>query len=104
MLLYLTLGTDDLDRAVAFWGPILHDLGHARLAHVDAGWAGWGHDYDDGFGFYLCPPFDGRTASAGNGETYAFAARNAAHVRALHALALQNGGTDDGGPGTRTRY
>ena len=104
MLLYTTIGTNDIARATAFWGPIMASLGHPALGDLGAGWAGWGGDYDTGFGFYLCPPFDGGSASAGNGLTFAFPARDAAHVRELHALGLQNGGTDAGAPGTRDYY
>lgn len=104
MLLYTTLGTDDIARAAAFWGPLMDSLGHAPLPGLDPGWAGWGQDYDTGFGLYLCPPFDGRPATAGNGVMLAFPARDAAHVRALHALALAHGGTDDGPPGRRPQY
>lgn len=104
MLLYTTIGTNDIARATAFWGPIMAALGHAPLPDLGEGWAGWGKDYDGGFGFYLCPPFDGQAADAGNGGTFAFAARDAAQVRELHALALQNGGSDDGAPGTRDYY
>ena len=32
--------------------------------------------------------------AAGNGLTFAFPARDAAHVRSLYALAVQNGGKD----------
>jgi catechol 2,3-dioxygenase-like lactoylglutathione lyase family enzyme len=104
MLLYTTIGTNDLTRGTAFWGPIMENLGHAPLPGLDRGWAGWGKDYDSGYGFYLCPTFDGQPASAGNGLTLAFPARDAAHVRDLYALALAKGGTDDGAPGTRDYY
>jgi len=104
MLLYTTIGTNDIARAAAFWGPILQSLGHDRLDGLGDGWAGWGKDYDGGFGFYLCPPFDGQPAHPGNGGTFAFAARDAAQVRALHALALTCGGSDDGAPGVRDYY
>ncbi|MGL6212144.1 MAG: VOC family protein, partial [Paracoccaceae bacterium] len=104
MLLYTTIGTNDLARAVAFWGPIMEALGHPAVPDLGVGWAGWGQDYDNGFGFYLCSPFDGAKASAGNGLTVAFPARDAVQVRALYDLALQNGGSDDGPPGTRDYY
>lgn len=104
MLLYTTIGTNDLARSTAFWGPIMQALGHAPLTGLGEGWAAWGKDYDSGFGFYICAPFDGAPAHPGNGGTFAFAARDAAHVRALHALALASGGTDDGAPGTRPCY
>jgi catechol 2,3-dioxygenase-like lactoylglutathione lyase family enzyme len=104
MLLYTTIGTNDIARATAFWDPVMESLGQARLQGIDQGWAGWGQDYDGGFGFYLCPPYDGEPARAGNGLMLAFPARDAAHVRALHALALAHGGTDEGAPGTRPYY
>ncbi len=104
MLLYLTLGTGDIARARAFWAPLMADLGQPEIPDLGEGWAGWGGDYDSGFGLYLCPPFDGRAASPGNGTMLAFPARSAAHVRSLHALALRHGGTDEGPPGTRPAY
>jgi catechol 2,3-dioxygenase-like lactoylglutathione lyase family enzyme len=105
MLLYATIGTNDIVRATAFWGPIMASLGHPTVPDLGETWVGWGgSDYDSGFGFYICPPFDGRPASAGNGMTFAFPARDAAQVRALHAMAVQNGGRDDGPPGTRDGY
>lgn len=104
MLLYATLGTNDLARAVAFWGPLMDRLGHARLWQVDDGWAAWGKEYDGGFGLYLCPAFDGGQASPGNGQTFAFPARDAAEVRELYRLAMLNGGSDAGAPGTRDYY
>jgi catechol 2,3-dioxygenase-like lactoylglutathione lyase family enzyme len=104
MLLYTTIGTDDIARATAFWGPIMARLGHPPVPDLGEGWAGWGGDYDTGFGFYLCPPFDNAPAIPGNGLTFAFLARDAAEVRALYALALASGGTDAGPPGIRDYY
>lgn len=105
MLLYTTLGTNDLPRATAFWAPLMAALGHAPVPDLGAGWAGWGGaTYDAGFGLYLCAPFDGQAADAGNGLTLAFPASSAAQVRALYALALENGGRDDGPPGLRPYY
>ena len=104
MLLYTTIGTDNIARSTAFWGPIMASLGHAELGDLGEGWAGWGKNYDGGFGFYLCPTFDGKPSHCGNGGTFAFPARDAAHVRALYAMALKNGGTGDGAPGTRDYY
>lgn len=104
MLLYITLGTNDLERATAFWGPMMQALGQPPITGLSEGWVGWGGDYDTGFGLYLCTPFDGQPAGPGNGMTVAFPARDAAQVRALYALALAHGASDDGPPGTRTYY
>lgn len=104
MLMYTTIGTNDIARADAFWAPLMASLGHDPLPGLDATWRGWGKDYDGGFGFYVCLPFDGKPADAGNGGTFAFPARDAAHVRELHGLCLANGGSDEGAPGTREYY
>lgn len=104
MLLYATLGTDDLPRAIAFYDAVMATLGHARLPGWSEGWAGWGQDYDTGFGLWVCPPFDGQPATAGNGTMLAFRAESAAQVRAFYAAGLAHGGTDEGGPGLRPHY
>ena len=103
MLLYLTLGTSDLDRGVAFYDPVMAVLGHHRIDAAE-GWAGWGQDYDTGISLWLCPPFDGQRATVGNGTMAAFQATSAAQVRAWHAAGLAHGGTDEGAPGLRDDY
>jgi catechol 2,3-dioxygenase-like lactoylglutathione lyase family enzyme len=104
MLLDVTLGTDDLARGIRFYDPVMATLGISRLRPGAAGWAGWGMNPASDYGLWLCPPFDGKTASVGNGTMLTFAARSAAEVRAFHRAALANGGTDEGAPGTRARY
>ncbi|MEM8598270.1 MAG: VOC family protein [Pseudomonadota bacterium] len=103
MLLYSTVGTADLPRAVRFYGAIFEVLGLERLPDWE-GWAGWGQDYDDGYGFWLCTPFNGAPPSAGNGTMLAFRAESAAQVRAFHAAGLAHGGSDEGAPGVRSYY
>jgi len=104
MLLYATLGTNDLDRAVAFYDALLGALGHARLPDGPEGWAGWGQDYDQGFGLWLCAPFDGAPARAGNGGMLALRVARADLVDRAYAAGMAAGGTDEGGPGLRPHY
>jgi catechol 2,3-dioxygenase-like lactoylglutathione lyase family enzyme len=104
MLLDVTLGTKDLKRGIKFYDPVLTTLGLVRLKDGAADWAGWGKDLDSEYGLWLCPPFDGKRASVGNGTMLTFAATSAAQVRAFHRAALAHGGTDEGAPGTRERY
>ena len=104
MLLYSTLGTNDLARAVRFYDAVFAALGHARMPDWADGWAGWGRDYDEGLSFCLCAPFDGQPATPGNGTMLAFRADSAAQVRAFHAAGLAHGGSDEGAPGTRPDY
>jgi len=46
-------------------------------------------------------PFDGNTATVGNGVMIALAMEKPEQVNALHAKALELGGTDEGAPGPR---
>ncbi len=103
-ILYVTLGFSDLTRTARFYDAVLPPLDMPRLAEVDDGWLGYGPDYDHGVGLYLCPPFDGRGPTPGNGTMVAFRAPSAAHVRAFHAAALAHGGTDEGPPVARPQY
>ncbi len=104
MILYVTLGTQDIERAATFYDAALAPLGYSRTPDPDVGWVGWGPDYDDGVSLWLCPPFDGKAAKPGNGTMVAFRASSAAEVRAFHAAAIAHGGTDDGPPGVRLHY
>lgn len=100
MIHHLSLGTNDVARARAFYDPILAVLG-IRLLQADAGSA----DYGVGsFLFSLETPVDGRAATAGNGVHVAFAAGRRAMVEAFHRVGLEHGGTDAGPPGLRPQY
>lgn len=111
MLTYVCLGTNDLVRAIAFYDAVLAPLGLTRCdtsgeSNWD-GWAGWGTYEDEGrreMALWLCRPFDGRPATAGNGTMLAFRAGSWPAVDAFHAAALAHGGTSEGGPGLRPHY
>lgn len=104
MLLYATLGTQDLPRAIRFYDAVMAVMAQPRLPDWEAGWAGWGQDYDHGFCLCLCAPFDGGAATPGNGVMLALRAQTTEQVRAFHAAALAQGGTDEGAPGLRPQY
>jgi hypothetical protein len=50
---------------------------------------------------FVCPPFDGRPARAGNGIMIGFQATSKEGVDQAHRAALTHGGTDEGAPGFR---
>jgi catechol 2,3-dioxygenase-like lactoylglutathione lyase family enzyme len=106
MVLYVTVGTADLARAERFYDAVFAVLGYGRSPGADAaaGWAGWGPSYDDGVSFWVCSPFDGRAPAPGNGAMTAFRAASEAEVDGFHAAAIANGGSSEGGPGTRPYY
>ena len=49
----------------------------------------------------MTKPYDGRPATVGNGVMVAIAVNSPDNVHAMHARALELGGTDEGAPGPR---
>ena len=100
MLLYTTVGTNDLERAGVFYDAILPFLGYRRQ-RVGEGEIGYGADGDVRCRFWVVEPFDKKPATSGNGVTIAFDAPSRAAVDDFHAAALAQGGVDEGAPGLR---
>jgi catechol 2,3-dioxygenase-like lactoylglutathione lyase family enzyme len=99
MIGYVTLGTNDLPRAAAFYDSLLAEIGAKRMMESDR-FVAWAVRPDlPGLGVTL--PFDTKPATVGNGVMVALALDSAAKVDALHRKALQLGATDEGGPGQR---
>ena len=105
MFSYVSLGTQDLARAMRFYDAVLAPLGLARIEDYDPEdrSAAWGLD-DPGPHLWVTQPFDGAPSSAGNGSMVSFLAPDRAAVDAFHASALAHGGTDEGAPGLRPQY
>lgn len=101
MFSHVTIGTNDMERAVAFYDPVFGTLGIKRFFRESAH-AGYGDAHGDQV--WVMNPFDGNPAVAGNGTHIAFLATTRGQVDAFHAAALANGGTDEGAPGLRPHY
>lgn len=99
MIGYVTLGTNDLPRAAAFYDKLAAELGTSRMMEGE-GFIAWG-EAGGATGIGLTTPYDGKPASVGNGVMVALAARDEAQVQRLYDIALANGGTDEGAPGPR---
>lgn len=101
---YATLGTSDTAATAAFYDAVLSTIGWA-VRDDFPGWRSYSKGGgSDGFTLWLCTPFNGEPASAGNGTMIGFAAASRGEVRAFHAAALAHGGTDEGEPGPRPHY
>lgn len=99
MLGYVTLGTNDLERAAKFYDAIAAELGTSRMME----WPGaiaWGTP-GGGAGIGLTKPFNGEAATVGNGVMAALEASSKEQIHRLHEIALANGGTCEGPPGPR---
>ena len=99
MIGYVTLGTNDLPRAAAFYDALFGAMGIRRIMEFDRGYA-WGSAMDKP-GFGLMKPFDGQPATAGNGTMIALVVDSRDKVDALYRKAIELGGTDEGPPGPR---
>lgn len=100
MIGYITLGTNDLDRARAFYDALLPELGGKRLMEFGESGSGWAASMEDPM---LCvfKPHDGKPATVGNGVMAGLAASSREMVDRVHQKALELGGTDEGQPGLR---
>ena len=100
MIGYVTLGTNDLDKARAYYDALFGSIGATRLMELPHGFTlygtGWGRP-----GVAITPPNDGERATAGNGNMVALVMDSRDRVDAFHALALELGGSDEGAPGLR---
>ncbi len=99
MIGYVTLGTNDMPRAVKFYDAIAAEMGTGRMMESEE-FIAWGTP-GGGAGIGLTKPFDGNPASAGNGVMVALEACDMDQVHRLHALALALGGSNEGDPGPR---
>jgi catechol 2,3-dioxygenase-like lactoylglutathione lyase family enzyme len=102
MFSHITLGTNDLAAAEGFYVPVLAALGLELLFRVPGGLC-FGSDLK-GPKLFIGAPFDGASASVGNGTHCALMARDRASVDGFHAAALAAGGSDEGAPGLRPHY
>lgn len=99
MIGYVTLGTNDLERAAKFYDPIASEMGVGRMMDFDT-FIAWGKPGGPA-GIAATKPFDGGEASVGNGTMVAFEAKDRDQVQRIYDLALANGGSDEGAPGPR---
>ena len=101
MIGYVTVGTNDLDRARAFYDALLAELGASRKMEFEGGFTLYGTG-ERRPGLAVTRPYDGNAATPGNGNMAALAMESREAVDRMHAKALSLGATDEGAPGLRT--
>ena len=99
MIGYVTLGTNRFDDAAKFYDDLLGSIGAGRFLETEAfiAWSTGGKSP----AISIARPHNQQPATVGNGVMVAIAAKDHAQVDALHAKALELGGSDEGAPGPR---
>jgi catechol 2,3-dioxygenase-like lactoylglutathione lyase family enzyme len=101
MIGYVTLGTNDFPRAVAFYDDLLAVLGAGRFMEFEGVFVAWAVAPDKP-GLSVTKPFDGKPATAGNGTMVALAVDSTELVHKVYDKAIELGGTDEGPAGPRS--
>jgi predicted lactoylglutathione lyase len=99
MIGYVTLGTNDLQRAAKFYDAICGELGVKRMFDTET-FIAWGEP-GGGAGIGLTKPYDGNAATVGNGVMVALQAKDSAQVDRIYNLAISMGAKCEGKPGPR---
>ncbi len=99
MIGYVTLGTNNLERAAQFYDAIAAEMGVGRMMEFDT-FIAWG-EMGGAPGIAATKPFDGGQATVGNGTMVAIEAKDRGQVQRLYDIAIAHGGTDEGAPGPR---
>ena len=99
MIGYVTLGTNDLERAATFYDAIAKEFGVGRMMDFDS-FIAWG-EMGGGPGIAATKPFDGKDATVGNGTMVALQVDSPEKVQKIYDIAMAKGGSDEGAPGPR---
>jgi catechol 2,3-dioxygenase-like lactoylglutathione lyase family enzyme len=97
---HVSIGVNDVQRAKAFYDPLMKILG-LKVRQADEESVDYGNER---LHFSLETPWDRRAATAGNGVHIAFSAPDRATVDAFYQQALKLGARDAGPPGLRAQY
>jgi catechol 2,3-dioxygenase-like lactoylglutathione lyase family enzyme len=99
MIGYVTLGTNDLPKAAAFYDTLLSEIGAKRLWETPRGIC-WGTAEDQPT-LAVMKPFDEQPATPGNGVMVGLAVGTVEAVNRIHHKALSLGCKDEGAVGPR---
>jgi catechol 2,3-dioxygenase-like lactoylglutathione lyase family enzyme len=99
MIGYVSVGTNDWNRAIAFYEALMSELGAKRVMDYET-FVAWKQGKGKP-GFALAIPHDRKRATVGNGSMVAFEVDKPERVDALYKRALALGATDEGPPGDR---
>jgi catechol 2,3-dioxygenase-like lactoylglutathione lyase family enzyme len=96
----VSIGTNDFERAAAFYDKVMPALGCRRIEE-HPGAVAYGKEFPE---FRVQVPVDGKPATIGNGVHVSFLADSIDAVNAFYAAALETGAAEGGVPGRRPHY
>lgn len=99
MIGYITIGTNEFERAILFYDELLATIGITRLWRHEST-AAWGASRQQA-ALCVTTPFDGKAATVGNGAMIALKVANRKQVKLPHAKAIELGAENEGEPGPR---
>jgi catechol 2,3-dioxygenase-like lactoylglutathione lyase family enzyme len=100
MIGYVTIGTNDLDRAVKFYDELFGVMGASRFMEDPGNFVAWAVAPDKP-AVSVTKPWDGNPATVGNGMMVALAADSKEMVDKIYNKALELGASDEGAAGPR---
>ena len=99
MIGYVTLGTNDLERAAKFYDTLLAEIGAKRFMEMDE-FIAWSVSPELP-GLAITKPFDGNKATVGNGVMVALQVDSPEKVDLVYNKAIALGAQDEGAAGPR---
>ena len=100
MIGYVTLGTNDIDKARAYYDALFGSIGVGRLMEFGENFTMYGRSWGTP-AVAVTKPYNGEAASVGNGCMTAIVLDARDKVDAFYAKALELGGTCEGPAGLR---
>lgn len=98
---HLSVGTNDAEKAFAFYDKVLATIKAKRTADFSPHAVAYGKQFPE---FWVHRPYNQEKAEVGNGWHVSFYATSENMVQAFYKAALEAGGTCDGEPGPREDY
>jgi predicted lactoylglutathione lyase len=99
MIGYVTLGTNNYEKAAKFYDDLLGSIGAKRVMEGET-FIAWSTSATAP-AVSIIKPFDGKKATVGNGVMVALALDSTKKVDAIYKKAMALGGKDEGKPGSR---
>lgn len=100
MIGYVTLGSNDLAKARAYYDALFGSIGAGRLMEFGENFTMYGSAWGKP-AVAITKPYNGEAATAGNGNMTAIVMDSRDKVDAFYSKAIELGGSDEGPPGLR---